>query len=202
MKKLIIIIFLFSLVLPLAWAGTLSIKSNPLEAEIMVANPQSQDFVFVGKTPFQIDMESLVSRYTKSNNFIIKLKKDGYEEYRLLTTKLGSSDLELNVGLEIAKNTRMTKHVDDYVTGLFEAQRLIRAKSYDEALKKLDKLESEYSQFSSVFEIKAGLFYIQRDFTKALSYYRKAFGINPDNLEAYRMMNYLEKHLAEKGKTK
>ncbi len=199
--KLLILFAMLMVSIPV-FAGDLTIKSNPIEAEVFVRNPAENEEHFLGKTSYKIKLDELVNNYTKSSSFVLTIKKDGFDSYRVLAAKTGNNDIVLNVNLDISKNIKMTKRIDKLVTELFDIQRLVRAKNYDDAIKNVDKLEKDYSQFSTVYEIKAGALYLKKNYKQALSFYRKAFNINPDNLDAYRMKTYLEKHFASKGKIK
>lgn len=199
MLRTIFIIILLS-TLSSAWAAKLIIKSNQEESEIMVRSTDEQKDTTIGKTPFETELADIRDNYTKSDSFILTITKDGFEPYRLLVTPHANADIELNINMEVSKDIRLTKKIDELIEGLFDSQRLIRTKNYGEAMKKLDDLEDKFSQFSSVFEVKASVFYLQKDFPQALSFYRKAFNINPDNLDAYRMKVYLEKNLAKEVK--
>ena len=42
-------------------------------------------------------------------------------------------------------------------------------------------------------ELLGSAYYLKKDFRSSLGAYRKAFSLNPDNMDAYRMKLYLEK---------
>ncbi len=173
-------------------AEDLTITSNPEQAEIFVKSSASDPGVKIGKTPLKIPMNEVVTNFAKSNVFILEINKEGFDTYRVLLTRTGSNDIELSVNMEVSKNLKLVKDVDYLVTQLFEVQRQIRTKDYADALKKLDLLEKDFPHYSCVYELKGSAYYLSKDFSKALSYYRKAFSINPDNRDAYIMKVYLE----------
>jgi len=190
--KILSCCFIFLIFSSLAMSEELSIKSNPEQAEIYVKNAANHERVKIGKTPLKISMNEIVNNYAKSNVFVLELEKDGFDSYRVLMTRTGSNDIELNVNLEVSKNVRMIKDVDYLVSQLFEVQRQIRTKDYTSAVRKLDELEKDFPHYSVIYELKGSAFYLDKQFNKALNYYRKAFGINPDNRDAYIMKVYLE----------
>ena len=62
-------------------------------------------------------------------------------------------------------------------------------------INKLEDLEKKNPRLSIIPELRATAMYLNKDVEGALSYYRKAFSVNPDNADAYRMKIYLEKKL-------
>ena len=122
-----------------------------------------------------------------------EIEKEGFDPYRVLLTRTGSNDIEMSVNLDISKNIKMIKDLDYLMVELFDVQRQIRAKDYTSALNKLDGLEKDFPHYSIIYELKGSAYYLNKDFSKALNFYRKAFSINPDNRDAYNMKIYLEK---------
>ncbi len=189
-------IILAMILLPLlGWAEKIEIKSNPEEAEIFImtddaANPQK-----IGKTPFSQDLKELIQTYVKKNTFVFELRKDGYEPYRVLFTKTSNLDVELAVNLEVSREIKTIKKHDLLMVELFDVQKLIRSKNFADALNRLNNLEKDYPHFSIIAELKATTYYMMKDVEKALSYYRKSFALNSDNVDSYKMKVYLEKKL-------
>jgi tetratricopeptide (TPR) repeat protein len=192
MKYSLLILGLLSLSLSL-YAQKLDIKSNPEEAEIFIATDENSPPQKIGKTPYTTNLKELIQTYVKKNNFIIELRKEGFESYKVLFTKTSNLDVELAVSLEVSRAIKTIKKHDMLVTELFDVQKLIRGKNFSDAIKKLDILEKDNPQFSVIAELKATTYYMMKDMEKALTYYRKAFAINSDNVDAYKMKVYLEK---------
>jgi|GEM_PF-592274 len=184
-----------------SWAEDLSITSNPEQAEVWVRQNSNNPGVKIGKTPLKLSMNEVVNNYAKSNVFILEIVKEGFETYRLLLTRTGSNDIELAVNMEVSKNLKMVKDVDYLVNQLFDIQRQIRVKDYTNAISKLEQLEKDFPHYSVVYELKGSAYYLNKDFAKALSYYRKAFSINPENRDAYVMKLYLEEKFNLKTNT-
>ncbi len=188
----LLLILVLTLFCRLCLAEELTITSNPEQAEIFIKSTNNDAGVKIGKTPLKIPMNEVVNNFAKSNVFILEISKEGFDPYRVLLTRTGSNDIELSVNLEVSKNLKLVKDVDYLVTQLFEVQRQIRTKDYVDALKRLDQLEKDFPHYSVVYELKASTYYLSKDFSKALSYYRKAFSMNSDNRDAFIMKNYLE----------
>jgi tetratricopeptide (TPR) repeat protein len=176
------------------YAGRLIIKSQPEQAEIFILNGDSRP-VLIGKTPFETYVDEIIKSYVKSSSFIIELRKDGHEVYRVLLARTANVDLTLSANLELSKNVSNIKEHDLLMNELFDVQKLIRARNFNDAINKLGDLEKKNPGLSIIPELRATALYLNKNVEGALSYYRKAFSINPDNADAYRMKVYLEKKL-------
>lgn len=186
-----LIILIFS---PLAFAGKISIKSQPDAAEIFIVDGSSKP-VLLGKTPFESDLEEIIRNYVKSSSFVLELKKDGHDPYRVLVAKTANVDMALTATLELSQAITNIKEHDFLMNELFDVQKLIRARNFTDAINKLEDLEKKNPRLSIIPELRATAMYLNKDVEGALSYYRKAFSVNPDNADAYRMKIYLEKKL-------
>lgn len=184
-------IILFS---PLAIAGKITIKSQPDAADIFIIDGTSKP-VPLGKTPYESDLEEIIRNYVKSSSFLIELKKDGHEPYRVLVAKTANVDMALTATLELSQAITNIKEHDFLMNELFDVQKLIRARNFTDAINKLEDLEKKNPRLSIIPELRATAMYLNKDVEGALSYYRKAFSVNPDNADAYRMKIYLEKKL-------
>jgi tetratricopeptide (TPR) repeat protein len=189
--------FLFNLLIltNICFAAKIDIKSNPVEAEILIYFSENSPPQKIGKTPFTYNLEELINTYVKKNSFIIELRKDGFEPYKILFSKTSNLDVELSVNLEVNKDISTIKKHDQLIVEIFDVQKLIRGKNFTDALGKLNNLEKDYPHFSIISELKGTTYYMMKDIEKALSQYRKAFALNSDNVDAYKMKVYLEKRL-------
>lgn len=190
----IFLLFFFFLVTRVSTGGEIKIVSNPVESEVYIQSGNGKS-IKVGKTPFNQDLDELIQRYVKSSSFVIEVKKKGYRDYRVLFNKTSNVDIELNANLEVSNDTNKIQEYDIMIGDLFESQRLIRGKNYKDAILKLNELEKKYKQFSTIHELKGIAYYLDKDIEKSLSFFRKAFAVNPQNADAYRMKVYLEKKL-------
>lgn len=174
-------------------ASEINILSNPVGGIIYVKDAKKGDRIKIGETPYKGNLDQLVANISSKAAFIVEVTKVGFEPYRILLTKTGSMDIELDVNLEISKNIEMVQDLDLLTGDLFDVQRMIRVKDYQSSLKKLDLLEKKFPHYSIVAEMKASVFYLMKEYKRSLGFYRKAFGLNPENREAYQMKVYLEK---------
>lgn len=200
MTRLFCFALLFSLTATEALASKLVIKSQPEGAEIFVLS--SGKPVRLGATPYEADLGEVMNTYVKANSFVVELKKAGHNPYRLMVAKTEDVDLELTANLELNETVSNIKEHDLLMNQLFDVQKLVRGKNFKDALTKLDELEKKHPALSIIPELKATAYYMNKEVENALSLYRKAFALNPDNHDAYRMKVYLEKKLGVDSEVK
>lgn len=176
-----------------ASAAKLVIKSQPEGAEIFIRSGDKS--VRLGVSPYEANLTEVINTYVKANSFLIELKKPGHNPYRLLLAKTSDVDLELNANLELDRAISNIKEHDNLMNQLFEIQKLVRGRNFRDAILKLDELEVKHPALSIIPEMKATAYYMNKEVENALSYYRRAFALNSDNHDAYRMKVYLEKKL-------
>ena len=174
-------------------ANEISIISNPVGGLIYVKDAKKGERIKIGETPYKGNLDQLVANLSSKAAFIVEVSKVGFEPYRILLTKTGAMDIELDVNLQISKNIEMVQDLDMLTGDLFDVQRMIRVKDFKSSLLKLNLLEKKFPHFSIIAEMKGSVFYLLKEFKRSLGFYRKAFGLNPENREAYQMKQYLEK---------
>jgi len=193
MNRLILLTFILTLLCNVAWAAKLTLKSRPAGAEVFIhVNGKSAK---IGVTPFDGDLTEIMKTYAQSNSFMFELKKEGHVPYRVLLARTNDVDLELAANLELDPAIDNVKEHDSLMNKLFSIQKLVRSRNFQDALEQLSSLEKKYPDLSIIPEMKATTYYMNKDVESALSYYRRAFAVNPENQDAYRMKLYLEKKL-------
>lgn len=194
MKRLLFITFILSIILSdVSMAAKLNIKSQPDAAEIFISTNGKP--IRLGVTPYEANLTEVMNVYVKSNSFLLEIRKSGHTTYRVLLAKTTDSDLELTANLELDEAISNIKEHDSLMNQLFDVQKLVRGRNFRDALAKLDDLEVKHPALSIIPEMKATAYYMNKEVESALSYYRKAFSLNSDNHDAYRMKLYLEKKL-------
>lgn len=183
-----------------SFAAKLTIRSQPDGAEIFITSNNRP--VRLGMTPYEANLTEIINTYVKSNSFLLEIKKAGHDDYRVLVAKTADVDLELTANLELDKAVSNVKAHDFLMNQLFDVQKLIRGRNFKDALMKLDELEKKETGLSIIPELKATAYYMNKEVENALSYYRKAFAMNPENIDAYRMKIYLEKKLGVDSEVK
>jgi hypothetical protein len=180
-----------------AWAAKFTIKSEPSGAEVVIQSAQGGEKFKLGVTPIEID-QAQIDAITKGIAYKIELTKANFEPNKILVASTAKEDILWNVVLVPKIMDKGLIEVDELISGLFEAQRLVRAKDYRGALYQLDSLEKKFPNVSSIFETKGSINYLTKNYNVALSEFRKAFSLNPANSVAHQMKIYLEEKLQKK----
>jgi tetratricopeptide (TPR) repeat protein len=193
MRTSVAIILFVCLNSSIVWAAKLIIKSQPEGAEIFISTNGKP--IRIGSTPYEANLTEVMKSYVKANSFMLELKKSGHNPYRVLLAKTEDVDLELTANLELDPAISNIKEHDALMNQLFDIQKLIRGRNFQDAIKDLGLLETKHPALSIIPEMKATAYYMNKEVESALSNYRRAFAINPENHDAYRMKVYLEKKL-------
>ncbi len=190
MKQFILLSILFSININ---AGTFKVNSNIKDSFIYVVDIQSGSEKTIGKTPLSIPVSRLEQFLKKGRTIQIRVSKNGFKPFNLMVPVLKDTDLELYADLDVENDVKFSQEIDFLVTDLFDALRMIRLKDTGNAIQKLQELAKKFPHYSIIYEMMATSYYISKEYKKALNFYRKAFGMNPKNREAYKMKIYLEK---------
>ncbi len=190
MKKiLLVLLFIFNFNL---LAAEFEVVSNPLDCDVFVIGQDGKK-IALGKTPFKMDLDALKAAHGQNGVVNITVAKPGFESFNIVVPILTKSNVKINSSLEIERDIKLTQDFDLLTSDLFDALRMMRVKDYKSAYAKLELLEKKFPHFSIIYEMKGAILYLQNEYTMALNFYRKAFGINPENREAFKMKTYLEK---------
>jgi tetratricopeptide (TPR) repeat protein len=196
MKRIIIFIIFICFYSASLFAEILIIKSDPTEAEIFVRSLGKESYVKLGKTPFSMNISEIKTKYANGDSaFIVQVTKKGFDTKNFIMTDMGKSDVDLFVNLELKDDLVQMAKFDELTNKLFESQRLIREKSYEDAIKILESEQILFPNISTIPELIGSSYYLMRDFRKSLTYYKKALEINSKNVHAYQMKLLLEKSL-------
>jgi tetratricopeptide (TPR) repeat protein len=189
MNKIFMIITIVSTI-SISWAKNLKISTFPDEAEIYIKQKNSTEHIKIGVSPLQIPFNNIIAN--KDEIIFLIIKKNNHQDYNLVITSIKNAEIELNLTLEPVKIIDNLDNLDLMIAELFEAQRLTRVKNYVQALKVLESNEKKFPYLSIIHELKGSNYYLMKDYKSALAAYRKSFSINPQNIDAFRMKNYLE----------
>lgn len=197
MKKIVLHLTLTSLFIASCFANELVVTTTPEKAEIKVSLLQGvSEKVKIGESPFKMSLKEISNNYLNDSElFILEIIKEGHEPYRVVVPTFLKSTMSLDLVLQPKSEWDETKKTDKLVNELFEVQRLIRAQNYSTAASKIEELEKKHPRLSIIKELKASGYYLQSDYKKALDFYKQAYFANSENIDAYKMMVYLEKSL-------
>ena len=178
-----------------AKANQLKISSDPIGATVVVRDLNGVVNTKLGVTPYEGNVNDIASNFAKSNFFMIVIEKDGYETQSILVNDVLKSDLELKINLVPREDILHYRKLDKIAAEMFEAQRLMRASQFDNAIDLLKRLENEQPNLSIIPEFLGSAYYLKKELKSSLLMYEKAYRLNPDNRDAFNMKSYLRKAL-------
>lgn len=198
MRSLWILGYLFLLV-SCASGGKFDFQSTPTRADVYVKPIKGGEFKKIGTTPFVINSSKINKENANSGPIYIELRKSGYKSERILITEMSGVNLTITRELQRKSGLDDQKSINDVIDMMFEVKSLVQANQYDKALKLIDVLKSMVPQVSTVYELEGGIYFIQKDYAKALGSYRLAARYNPKNPENIRMRDLLEDWFKKEG---
>ncbi len=191
----------------------IKVNSNPAGAEVYIKPLAGGEKQGIGKTPLANDNLAALLKGGAAGALIMEIEKPDYITTTIVLPEVIGATLEISQELkpipktaieeekakeaarekqrELEKKTE-TANLNKSLEQLFEAQRLARVGRLDDALKSLDEVQKVSPQISSIHEMRGGIFYLQKDFNKALDEYRKAALLNTENPSVNQMIKKLE----------
>ncbi len=188
-------------------SGSISILTNPSDAEVYVVPISGGNGKLIGKTPLNKDANAIVEAVGGKKSAILRIKKQGYETTDILVTDLTQSDLSLSKEMRLPeleeyklktsaeRAAELMKQQEDTnfaIDILFEAQRLIRDDNLNAAEAKLKESYLKNPSISATQEMLGGIYFMRKNYKAALRSYELAILANPANASASRMKSIIE----------
>lgn len=207
LPKLALLIAL-SLTVAACSSVSMSVNSVPGRAKVFIHPVGAGEAMPVGFTPLVLTKQQLTNAGAKSGPIIVEVQKDDYIPERVLVTETSSVDMKLNFALrrvESEQGLSAKNSIDDAqslnlaIDRLFEVRRFISLESYDEALKHLAYIEQTWPFLSATYELKGGIFFLQKKYRDALAAYSMSLKYNPRSVPSAQMRESLEQQLGISG---
>jgi tetratricopeptide (TPR) repeat protein len=174
--------------------GNIFIDTLPQGSDVYIKSSSTSEFILIGKSPLNLKSSQLKDTYKLTGPIAFMISRDNYlKEYTYLTELPYNSDINMTLILKSENDPEKNIKLNRLMDALFENQRLVQVGRYEDALKGLDKLQIENPQLSVIYEMQAGIYYMQKDFSKSLDSYELATRLNPESLELQSMKKYLKK---------
>jgi hypothetical protein len=184
-----------SLLVVSACASTsISLDSAPEKAVVTVKPLGGGASKTLGETPLTVKSENIETEFSGSGPLMVEFSKEGYKTKSVLITELSSMNINLKVSLEGQSGIDDPATMNAQIEALFEAQRLVRVRRFDEAMKLISGIKRAMPTLSSSYELEGGVYYMNGRYQDALDSYRQAVKLNPKSVEAVRMRDMLAKN--------
>ncbi|MEQ1875402.1 MAG: hypothetical protein ABL958_02070 [Bdellovibrionia bacterium] len=206
MKSTAILVLLASVVLGCS-SVTLTVNSTPGKAKVFVRPLGAGESLAVGTTPVVLTRQQLLTAGAQSGPVVVEVQQDEFITERVLVTESAAVDMKLDFALRLESElgggqktgVEDIQSLNQAIDRLFEVRRFISLESYGEALKHLSYIEENWPQLAATYEMKAGIFFLQKKYRDALAAYAMALKYNPKNVQAAQMRESLEKDLGISG---
>lgn len=194
---------LASIALPLIGLATacssVMIKSTPRDAEIYLIKAGQERGVRIGKTPFFASLSDIASR-AGDGPVVLELRRSGYMAKGFVIPNVAASVLRIETNL-----TPLSEGVQDVnriIRLTMAAERQIIGNDFDQALKTAKQLHDISETIASAYAIEGAVYFLKGEFEKSRNAYQKTVTLDPDNIDAVKMMQVLDEKIGGKGKKK
>jgi tetratricopeptide (TPR) repeat protein len=172
--------------------ATLRVESQPEGADVLI-NINGQSSKKIGQTPLNL-LESTLG--TNDQPFQLVVSKEGFQTENILVPPTSFSRATL-LQMHLKEISSSNKVMNDLVLQKVASQTalvqsLIKSKEYEQAESSLNTLIAQYPGVATFHELTGNIHYLRRDLSRALGSYRKAYDLNPSNVDTLRMINKIE----------
>jgi len=181
--------------------GRISVTSNPVGSDVFVVS-QSGAKQRLGKTP--VDFATSRLNLTPGTLAEIRIESQNYTPatYLVPYTALSSShDISANLSKMADDNgfssidscddiSRET--INEIGKSIATVQALILKKDLEVAIVRASSAIAKYPYVSVLYDLQGNIYYLQKNYVKALSSFKKSMSIDPKNLETNIMVKRLK----------
>lgn len=174
-----------------ASSAIVHLDSSPPQAKISVKPLGTGAFKEFGETPLSLPSSQIEEGLNGSGPVTVTFSKHGYREKEILLSDISQLNQSVKVNLEPLSSLEDPSLVNAQIEAIFEVQRLIRVKKFEEALKVIAKLKTEAPHLSAPYEMEGGIYFVKGQLAESLDSYRNAVRLNPKSVEAIRMRDMI-----------
>ena len=179
--------------------SSVTIESVPPKATVFVKPLGGGSRKQLGETPITSKNEDLEKDFGGSGPVVLEFAKEGYRNTTVMVTELSRVKTTVTAELRPLQGFDDPALLNAQIEQLFEAQRLMRIRRFDESLKILGEIKRIAPTLSSPYEMEGGIHYLSGRMGDSLDSYRMAVKLNPKSVEAVRMKGLLEAALDKQG---
>jgi tetratricopeptide (TPR) repeat protein len=167
--------------------GSVSIKSAPDAAEVLVMIPGKSDPKILGKTPYEVKLSELGAA-ANAGPIVLQIRKAGYHPQFLYVPNVSGGKLEFSTNL---KPTIVSNYSDinRIIKLTLLAERQLQMKQYDEAIKTAQLLKGINENIAVAWDIEGAAYLLKGDKTKSKLAWERSIEIDPENPDTAKMLN-------------
>lgn len=179
---------------------SLTVRSQPEGVEIaIVSNNVTRK---LGSTPITLDAQSTPELF---NSVVqVQASKSGLLTQSVLVPRVpmgGTGSLFFNMETASLPQSCQAQSdtINEIARGITMVTGMIQQKRLEEAFGLNKNLIMKYIDVAVLYEIEGNIYYLQKNFSKALESYRKSDSLLPNNNSTVRMIQKLEQMLGTEG---
>jgi hypothetical protein len=187
------LVFLTFAILTNACGGTLNVRTNPAEADILLVQPGKIDSKPLGKTPYTAKIGDLGSA-ANGGPIVIQVQKKGFMPQSLYIPNASGSKLDFDVNLKPV-NPGSYEDMNKIVKLVLQAERQIMLKQVDEAIKTSDAIKAINDNIAMAYEIEGAAQFVKGDLQKARVAWNRSLAIDPENPDTVKMLRTIDEKI-------
>jgi hypothetical protein len=175
-----------ALLLPFLGCGSVSIKSAPDNAEVLVMIPGKSEPKVLGKTPYEVRLSELGSA-ANAGPIILQIRKIGFHPQFLYVPNASGGKLEFSTNL---KPTTISSYSDinRIIKLTLLGERQLQMKQYDDALKTAAALKQINENIAVAYDIEGAAYLLKGDRDKSKIAWERSLEIDPENPDTTKML--------------
>jgi tetratricopeptide (TPR) repeat protein len=172
----------------------LTVKSEPVEADVFFINLKTGDKKVVGKTPLNMPMSEVTEKVgpemTSGEFFTLGVEKPGFitQTMNIPAGQFGTLVTELDVVLKQGATPKEERLAKSVIDRLFLAQKFALAQQFERAQIEIDKILIDFPGFARALSMRASIYAAQKNYSEALKFYEEALKADPQMEDAVKMV--------------
>lgn len=167
--------------------GSVSIKSAPDAAEVLVMIPGKSDPKILGKTPYEVKLSELGSA-ANAGPIVLQIRKTGFHPQFLYVPNASGGKLEFSTNL---KPTIVSNYSDinRIIKMTLLGERQLQMKQFDEAIKTAQLLKGINENIAVAWDIEGAAYLLKGDKTRSKLAWERSIEIDPENPDTAKMLS-------------
>lgn len=173
--------------LTITGCGSVSIKSAPDAAEVLVMIPGKSEPKVLGKTPYEARISELGAA-ANAGPIVLQIRKTGYHPQFLYVPNASGGTIEFSTNL---KPTLISNYSDinRIIKLTLLGERQLQTKQLDEALKTSQSLKLINENIAVAWDIEGAAYLLKGDRVKSKIAWERSIEIDPENPDTTKMLS-------------
>jgi hypothetical protein len=171
----------------------ISVHTIPAGADVYGRPVGHGEYAHLGKSPLYLANLQLDKTDYGSGAYQMEIRMDGYKTDDFIITETAQVNLHINRDLKPKRDLEMQVWLNQHISQMFEVRQLVSNNRYKEALHIVERLKDQTPMVATLHQMEGGIQLLLRDYAAALRAYRTAARLDPENVEAIKLVRHLER---------